>query len=1116
MIFLFENFAESRLVIQLSMTADTIVLPPSDAAKWPKPQTDQQRASAVLYDGVQSPEIVWVVTNPGTGTITVERGMEGTSAKVWRAGTVAINTPTKVSLSYLSSGGSDSWHQELVDMVNEAYARISEEYTLRLTSEEAFAQRLSTVEAGYQDSNAAVQVLSQAFADINSAWANYQVDVTAQVGDAVAKAGQALNTSVENGEATAELRTFVETAVGDNAASFAEKITAFTNFDTAQVIKNEEFNTRVGDTESSLTEEIILRSTQYETQAEVNFSLDSRVGENTAAISTETETRASETSALAIRASNIEVELGDARGGQPTVSARINSVESASAAADSALATRAFNLEAEVGTSPTTGLKGRIGTEESVRAAADGILAGRANTIEAQLAGTENSALLGRIVAEEGVRLAADSVLAGRASTIEGQLAGTLASGINTTLTGRIAAEEIVRLNADGALATRATTLETRAITFPNLIEDGDFNSPLGVNWYLEGGAGPSLQYDVQIGSYLHSDSQYVVSKEYPCAAGTTFSVSWNGTSTTPSANVYIQALPSYALLARAYRSVNYWGTRHVSDGSSLPAPAGTTGFRVVVDPFGATLDLSRIKVNYGNAATDWSNERTLRQTVARITTEETVRASAIASLATRTSTVEAQVRVGPNLIPNSTGAQDMRGWTTGGPVTIFSQPYAADGARFICVPGYQPTRISFRAVSAVFGVDGNSRYSLQGEMISNGHVLGPVRIIAEYRNAANATLTYQVIYVYGDRTDTGWFKVKSENFISPATATKCLIIIDAEEATFTASGLVGWRRLKLENGEICTGWADDKTAIETYARVQTSESAIANAGGLDAWWQVQAIAGSALAGIRAKANSTGGSQIGMIADSIALFNTVLGVAQEVFTASGGNIFIKNNLSLGALGEILLVPSLPAIIWTIGSAKLVIGKLPNDSMILWFGPSMSYTAMTKSNATIWADTNGNAYFGGSIIAGALSNSRQGTDTSVGASTSVGPFATLGHAITVAWSYTFTRSGRQTAGSPLPANPSATIRLYRTIGTGGEVLVDTMSVTGGSTAVENGPSDWFVSEQMSGSSTFTDTVGGLDARTYRIEVYARTTGSRPGSTIGTTNVSQRYSIVTSEN
>lgn len=291
-------------------------------------------------------------------------------------------------------------------------------------------------------------------------------------------------------------------------------------------------------------------------------------------------------------------------------------------------------------------------------------------TITEDLSGLKNE-----IVGARGT----STTLAGHLTTIQndinGKVSATEIEALETEITDARGSFGSVnsRLNkaetdiTGKAEASRVSLLESRSRVTPNLIEDGSFNRPLGECWYLEGGAGPYLNYDAQVGSFLHTDSHYVVSKNYPFAPGYQASISWDGEAVNTGANVYLQALPSYALLARSYvvsGEGNGFGKRKVSDGSTVAAPAGTTGFRVVIDPAGGSMNVSRIKVNHGSVASTWSDELTTREATSRIAVVETANANG----ATRITELEAisddeylTLNTGFNLYTN--GAQT--GFTT-------------------------------------------------------------------------------------------------------------------------------------------------------------------------------------------------------------------------------------------------------------------------------------------------------------------------------------------------------------------------------------------------------------------------------------------------------------------
>lgn len=201
MIFEFANFAESRLAAPVISADVSLLVPASDAVKFPTLALPDSAFALVLLDGVQDPEICWVTQNSGTGTFVVLRGQEGTVAKNWRAGTAAINAPTATSLNFLSSGGNESWLDLLNARVDEAFAALAEEIGLRIEGDGTNAEGIEQLTQGLQNTNYEVTQISQGFQDLNEAWASYQTSVSAQTGDAVGKATQALNvaTSLETG-----------------------------------------------------------------------------------------------------------------------------------------------------------------------------------------------------------------------------------------------------------------------------------------------------------------------------------------------------------------------------------------------------------------------------------------------------------------------------------------------------------------------------------------------------------------------------------------------------------------------------------------------------------------------------------------------------------------------------------------------------------------------------------------------------------------------------------------------------------------------------------------------------------------------------------------------------
>ena len=139
-----------------------------------------------------------------------------------------------------------------------------------------------------------------------------------------------------------------------------------------------------------------------------------------------------------------------------------------------------------------------------------------------------------------------------------------------------------------------------------------------------------------------------------------------------------------------------------------------------------------------------------------------------------------------------------------------------------------------------------------------------------------------------------------------------------------------------------------------------------------------------------------------------------------------------------------------------GAAQRIIGTgfgRGGDDLVDYFGPNVGAAEASKSNAVMWMDASGSAYFGGQLSAGVLKNAVQTTTTqTVGVELGNGPFSTNGRTRTVTVS--FSRRHRRTkttmgsdgfvAGA---GQNTATVQIYRQIGTDAEQLWQTLVATG---------------------------------------------------------------------
>lgn len=207
--------------------------------------------------------------------------------------------------------------------------------------------------------------------------------------------------------------------------------------------------------------------------------------------------------------------------------------------------------------------------------------------------------------------------------------------------------------------------------------------------------------------------------------------------------------------------------------------------------------------------------------------------------------------------------------------------------------------------------------------------------------------------------------------------------------------------------------------------------------GKTQAYLDIVAAAGANPAFIKLLADSYG-SNIMLAAQSLGLFN-----------AGGSGELLKVLEIVGGTAKF----SSPIEI-QVGSAKLVLGPGfgASSDLVMWFGPTMAQSAMTKANATFWMDTAGSAYFGGTLSAGVLRNSGQSSNLSATDEFILGPFGTNGDPkiVTVNWYYQI-YGARDTNPTTQTDTVAATVTLYRSIGGGAYTEIASQSVSAGSAA-----------------------------------------------------------------
>lgn len=237
------------------------------------------------------------------------------------------------------------------------------------------------------------------------------------------------------------------------------------------------------------------------------------------------------------------------------------------------------------------------------------------------------------------------------------------------------------------------------------------------------------------------------------------------------------------------------------------------------------------------------------------------------------------------------------------------------------------------------------------------------------------------------------------------------------------------------------------------------------------------------------------GSMGGMVASELSFATVVRGLVVKAMRLIGGDVFVINRLFVGPNKEIEIEPFTPAINWTMGSARLAIGKLANDNLLFWFGPNVTAANMRKSNAALWLDRAGGAYFGGALSAGTLTSKAATTSLSFGATTETARFNSNGGSITV----TLSLSGGWSKGYWNPSSLSAAtengnvvVTLYRSVNGGAFSPVVTLPTTynwSRETREYEPGLGWHIVEQgaYAGSLTYTDPQTSTQDRQYRATI-----------------------------
>lgn len=210
-------------------------------------------------------------------------------------------------------------------------------------------------------------------------------------------------------------------------------------------------------------------------------------------------------------------------------------------------------------------------------------------------------------------------------------------------------------------------------------------------------------------------------------------------------------------------------------------------------------------------------------------------------------------------------------------------------------------------------------------------------------------------------------------------------------------------------------------------------------------------------------------------------------------------------------------------VWSGNSQRIIGNNFGADGLVDYFGPNVGAANANKTNATMWMDRDGNAYWGGAIAAGILRNAAQSTTTqTIGNSVLVGPFDTNGRnkQVVVGYNRRHTRISNAIGPDGFVAGAgsnSGVINLYRQLNGQNETLWQQIPISG-RVDIFNEPdtSDRAVS-YWSASVTLNDSSDGATRRSYRAEIvsYSEQSVTHQSGSFTSQTITQSLSIVSIE-
>lgn len=545
-----------------------------------------------------------------------------------------------------------------------------------------------------------------------------------------------------------------------------------------------------------------------------------------------------------------------------------------------------------------------------------------------------------------------------------------------------------------------------------------------------------------------------------------------------------------------------------------ISAPIGATKLRVrlIWENTSANNSIRRVMLNAGKIAKPYSDDRTVA-TNASAVIDLSSRVNPLEATATATTAALASLGGSGNLFENSDFSRGVQGW---------SNSYNPGGWQNM--PRVSPAGPSWEPA-------------------------GGVSIGANLPGVSTAT-SYGVVYQNGIQAEAGKRYIISGLTANHRCKTRLAMRFMNAAGVQVAEMASDWSTQDYGGGASLSEWQYRWYSAVAPAGTATVDAGVwaTGQGASDAYFfftrpmleqaspsQTQASpwspgfankqTASAITTVSASVNAVSGRVAAKITNALDVNGNISGTVSE-------NDGVRSSFSILATIFRVISSASTGLEWQNGylrayssAIQLVLGINFGSSanLCFWYGPNVGASNCSKANGTIWFDNSGGAYFGGSLSAGVKKNAVQTTTTvTVGTELVNGPFDTNGNVRSVIVS--FNRSTRYVSNafgaggfSAGAGSNTATVQVYRRIGSAAETLWQTLAV-GGSVEIFNEPdAPDRANSYWAGAITVNDTSGAADTVTYRavITAFASQTVSHPG-TINSITSTQNLSVISVEN